>query len=150
VWAYRQGDTIAILAIDYPFAGYHDLTVCYRNAGWTIQDCAPNWQQKLPPAGFFTTVGIARVNEWGYLCYAALDESGQWAEPPKDKALARLQDRLQHLGRPDWNACTYQVQAWVHSYEPITDAQQGQLSELFLAVRGELSRQVMAQLDTKR
>ncbi len=150
VWAYRQGNMVAIVAIDYPFAGFHDLTVCYRNAGWTIQKSTVKMEQEATQQGCYTTVDIARVNEWGTLYFAAVGEDGQWATPPKLTASERLKDRLGHMGRPDWNACTYQVQAWVHAYEPITEPQQAQLGELFLAVRGALSQQVVAQLDTKR
>ena len=146
-WAYQQGQLTAVVAIDYPFAGYHDLTVCYRNAGWGIQQQAP--RPPSPTTGVFTTALVSRASESGYLWYALVDEEGQWMEPPKTGAADRLADRLKHLGRTDWNAPAYQVQVWVQTYAPLTDQQQRELSQLFLTVRQELSQQVVQQLGGK-
>ncbi len=144
-WAYQQDKLTAVVAIDYPFAGFHDLTVCYRNAGWGIQQQA----LKQPAAEAFMTVRGARLNESGYLWYALVDESGRWMEPPKTSAVDRLADRLHHLGRTDWNAPAYQVQVWVQTYGPLTDQQQQDLSQLFLVTRQELARQIPTQLEGK-
>ena len=143
-WAYQRDDLTAVVAIDYPFPGFHDLTICYRNAGWSIQ--AQALQRPAPDAGAFTAVRASRLNECGYLLYALLDETGQWMEPPKASAVDRLIDRLRHFGRTEWNAPAYQVQVWVQTYDPLTDPQQQELSQLFLAVRQDLAQQVLKQL----
>lgn len=146
-WAYQRDGLTAVVAIDYPFAGYHDLTICYRNAGWGIQEEA--LKQPSPTAGVFTVVRAGRLNESGHLWYGLVDERGQWMEPPKASAAERLTDRVRHLGRTDWNAPAYQVQVWVQAYSPLTDQQQQELSQLFLAVRQDLAQQVLKQLGAR-
>ena len=146
VWAYQQGDLIALVAIDYPFAGYHDLTICYQNGGWTIQQANLKTQRETEPRGAYTADLVNRLNERGCFLFAAVDEQGQWVPPPKTRLSEKLQERLTHLGRPDWNGCTYQIQLWAHSFAPVTDAQQQQLTQLFLAIRPELARQIVGQL----
>ena len=147
-WAYQKDNVTAIVAIDFPFMGYHDLTVCYRVAGWNIHESA--LKRSALSAGPFTQVRASRIDETGYLWYSLVDESGQWMEPRKASAAERLIERLNHLGRTEWNAPTYQVQLWVQSYNPLTDPQQHEdLSHLFLAVRHDLAQQVLAQLGNK-
>ena len=34
VWRYRRGQEAVAVALDYPFHGLHDVTMCYANAGW--------------------------------------------------------------------------------------------------------------------
>jgi len=34
IWHYQNKDIVAALALDYPFAGYHDVTLCYTLRGW--------------------------------------------------------------------------------------------------------------------
>lgn len=37
VWRYRSGDRIGYIGASYPFTGFHDTRVCYRNSGWEIR-----------------------------------------------------------------------------------------------------------------
>jgi hypothetical protein len=34
VWRFRRGQEAVAVALDYPFHGLHDVTMCYANAGW--------------------------------------------------------------------------------------------------------------------
>ena len=145
-WAYQRDGITAVVAIDYPFAGYHDLTVCYRMAGWNIQQELLN---RPTPTEAFTTVQTARLGESGHLWYGLINESGEWIEPPKATATDRLVDRVRHFGRTDWNAPVYQVQVWVQAYTPLSEPQQQELSQLFLAVRRDLGQQVIKQLGAR-
>ena len=33
IWHYQKGQTVASVALDYPFRGYHDVTICYTLQG---------------------------------------------------------------------------------------------------------------------
>lgn len=144
-WAYQAGATTAVVAIDYPFAAHHDLPLCYRDAGWVIHDQTEN--PPRPAVGAFTVLRAARLNEWGYLCYACLDETGQWTQPPKPSAIGQLQDCLAHLDRPGASAASYQIQLWVQTLSPLDAASQEQLSQLFRAARDILAPQVLGHLE---
>src|SRR5262249_31416119 len=37
-WTYARGGDVAILSLDYPFPGWHDLTRCYTGQGWVIDE----------------------------------------------------------------------------------------------------------------
>jgi len=133
-WVYRQGDQMAVVAIDYSFRRYHDLTSCYRGSGWNTDDFVVTREQGS--GDDFAVVKATRLSERGYLHFAAVDESGQWmAAPPT--AAESLRDRVR---------TNYQIQVWAQTYTPLTEAQQGQLEQLFLAVRQDLAKQVLSQL----
>ena len=146
-WLYRSGDITAIVAVDFPFPGYHDLTVCYRNAGWTVDSLKHDYSNPAQQSDIYSTVLLSRLNEGGYLWFSMINELGAWVEPPLASATGRLADRVEHLGRPDWNAPTYQIQIWVQSFTPLTDAQQQSVRQLFLAARPEFARQFVKQLE---
>ena len=142
----ENGGKVALVAIDFPFVGYHDLTVCYRNGGWTITDEKLLADHPAQFAGIYTVTDLIRLNERGVVWFSALNEHGDWAEPTRESAIGRLRERLKHVGQPDWSGATYQVQLFHQGYEPIGEAQAAELEQLFLAVRRELAKQIMAQL----
>ena len=37
IWNYQFGPNQAIVSVDFPFQGYHELTVCYINSGWKLE-----------------------------------------------------------------------------------------------------------------
>lgn len=147
IWAYRCADLTAVLAMDYPFAGYHDLTVCYRNAGWSMADAAVLTQ---PDSGPIVQASFSRTCEWGSLTYCLLSENGHWLSPPATEVTDKLANRLGHIGRPDWNACAYQIQVWTNLYQPIAPEQRAQYAQLLLGARKPLAKQILDQLEGHR
>ena len=142
-WAYRNGGNTVILAIDYPFMGYHDLTLCYRNAGWQVKQLL---RENDAQGNGFASADLMRLSERGYFWYSVLNERGEWVQPPRRDAIGRILDRLEHTGPPTWSAPVYQVQVWVQRYEDLSDQQQKQVQDLFLAARQQLAQQVLTQL----
>ncbi|GEM_PF-2825993 len=130
-WSYRQDDVSAIVALDYPFQRYHELTSCYTGAGWTVDDSAIKAQ--ADGAGGFAVVSVRRLYERGYLWFASMDETGNWMEQPSTTV-------------PDGIIRNYQIQVWVPTTREVSAQQQQQLEQLFLAVRQDLARQVLRQL----
>jgi exosortase/archaeosortase family protein len=83
IWQYQKGSTLATISFDYPFFGYHDVTVCYRNAGWKIGDTklqrASNDNTMIP------CMEVVLEREGGLkadLLYSTVDETGVWLEEP--------------------------------------------------------------------
>lgn len=145
-WVYRDGPVTTIVAADFPFMGYHDLTLCYRNAGWTIREMVETFESPARRQGPFTIVRATRLNEHGYLVYAEINEHGEWVEAPALSVSGRVTDRLRHLGRPDWNPPVYQVQAWTQSFQPLSDAQALRTQSLLMAARDQFRTQFLSQL----
>jgi hypothetical protein len=139
VWQYRRGGLIANVAFDYPFNGYHDLTVCYRVSGWSLLDRTDSDGE--------VRVSMSRppgLN--GLLKFTAIDEQGRWVgEPPPETqtGLALHIARASEYGRAE---PSYQVQVLTQSYTSFTDDQRRSLDGLFLAARGNLRAQLLTQL----
>ena len=81
IWQYEKDGTVATLSLDYPFFDYHDVTVCYRNSGWTIDgsklEMASNENGHIP----CKEVDMLKVEGLGAaLLYSTVDESGVWLE----------------------------------------------------------------------
>lgn len=142
-WIYKRGETAAIVAIDYPFPGYHDLAVCYINAGWTIDRLL---SERDPQSGPFARAFLSRLNEKGYFWFSLINEQGEWVERPRTDAVGRVLDRFQHTGPPNWSAPTYQIQVWIQRYDELNEQQQAEVADLFLAARSHLAANLMQQL----
>lgn len=151
-WVYRLGPMTAAVALNYPFDGFHDATICYATSGWTIDSRTP-----LAPAGNLQNGYIqVQMNKrpmmQGQLLFAQFDEHGM-APPvtPKIPAGAGRLQRALILSRQKAAALpTYQVQTLSIDYSTFSSQQQAALRSLFRAARAELARQVMGQLEGKR
>ncbi|MFM8364273.1 MAG: exosortase U [Verrucomicrobiota bacterium] len=83
IWQYRKGGTVATISFDYPFFGYHDVTVCYGNAGWEISETA--LQRASAENGMIPCMEVKLSREGGLqadLLYSTVDETGVWLEEP--------------------------------------------------------------------
>jgi exosortase len=148
IWHYRCGETLASIAIDYPFQGYHDVTVCYSLRGWDLRQqlarVAPSPNGSLP----FEEIQMHNhVGLNGALWFSAVDEHGRWRANPS-KGLKR--SVLSRFRRPDSeHGITYQVQVLVTGFNPLTPADRERSEQLFQEARGMLWRQIFAQLRPK-
>lgn len=145
-WVFNKGDIHAVVAIDFPFAGFHDLMLCYQNAGWTISEKTLKVQPTPQGEAPYIAARVDRLKEHGYSWFGSVNERGTWVEPPATTRAGQLQQRLRHIGRPDWSSATYQVQIWVQSYELLTPQRRQELEALYLAVRADLAAQLLQKL----
>jgi len=81
IWRLQKDGLQTIVSLDYPFFGYHDVTVCYRNSGWTVVD------SKLLKAAaetlFIPHMEVLMAKPGGtkaLLFYITVDEAGNWLE----------------------------------------------------------------------
>lgn len=149
-WIYTRGNTVAVVAMDFPFAGFHDLMICYQNAGWTISEKTTKVQTGPQGNAPYIVAKVDRLKEHGYSWFGAVNERGVWVEPPNKTISGQVQQRLEHIGQPDWNAASYQVQVWVQVYEPLSDQQRQELESLYLAARSEVAIQLLQKLQGAR
>lgn len=145
-WVFRRGPLRAIVALDGPFIGFHDVTVCYRSAGWELT--RENKTSSLPAQTGMAHADLKNLNVFGDLLFSLMNEEGKWLDP-KHAADGSVMDRF---GR--WNAtgnldpeASHQVQVLTCSYVPLTDSQRESVTELFLASRIELARQLLDQVE---
>jgi exosortase len=142
VWHYQKGNLVVTLALDYPFRGFHDVSICYKGAGWIIEEHGP--------AGGFGTNSPVRMEmvmtkdgvERGYLWYGTVDEQGTWLAL-STSAVGRLGARF---AAPIGNAATtYRVQVLTTRYAALSPSQQQQAWQFFEAARSQLWQQLAGQ-----
>jgi exosortase len=150
-WSYRHAGIGAVVSIDYPFAGWHELTECYQGVGWhlTEREAVGGDEGNGPPAFARARFDKPRGRQ-AYLWYGLSDGRGQTLTPADPSPGSVFQDRfggrLAAL-RPGPSAAAepaprgpyYQVQLLVRCPRPLTADEQHQAEALFQEVRGLLS-----------
>ena len=120
IWHYRRGETLASVALDYPFQGYHDVTVCYTLRGW---DLLKQWARV--PANTNVSPPFAEVQMLnhmglhGALWFSAVDEQGRWmagADPNPGLGRSILGRFKKQAARPP---VSYQMQVLVTGFNPL-------------------------------
>ncbi|MCX6963422.1 MAG: exosortase U [Verrucomicrobia bacterium] len=159
IWRLQKNGIQAIISLDYPFFGYHDVMVCYRNSGWTVEKS--NMQQASAENGFIPNMEVMLANERGLkamLFYSTVDEQGIWLEnsptrSPYNNEGRRLEeggvfDRLFSRFRiiPYVNesydmAVNYRIQTLAAAQSGLSSAQKQELEKLFHKVRLLLAEQ---------
>ncbi|MFZ4776445.1 MAG: exosortase U [Terrimicrobiaceae bacterium] len=141
-WTYQNRGRMAVVALDYPISGYHDVTGCYVNAGWTIErkeyiDAQPGRLERIeidmkrPPAS------------QGSLWFATMNESGQRvdaATPQRD-----FLGRFVNLGAA--RETTYRIQLLMVGNKPLDSSERADAEELLRQATGILFPQVLQQLE---
>jgi len=153
IWQFQKGATLATISFDYPFFGYHDVTVCYRAAGWVIADT--KLQAASTANAMIPCMEVVMQREGGLkadLLYSTVDETGSWLEDSGKRsaydsegdALADggLGERITHRLRklPYANeaydeAINYRIQILAAARGGLGRAQRVELEELFRQAR---------------
>lgn len=162
IWQYQKGSTLATISFDYPFFGYHDVTVCYRNAGWEIGDS--KLQRATTDNAMVPCMEVVLEREGGVkadLLYSTVDETGVWLEEPgkrspydeEGKALqegnvaSRLTHRMRQLPYANEaydDAINYRIQILAAARGGLGTEQRAQVESLFRKARVLIADQFIA------
>lgn len=147
-WSFTKGPARVIIALDYPFMAYHDLTDCYQGQGWTVQSRTVKSDALSP----LEEVKLARLGTTATLLFALQDERSRWLVSTEDRPFReRLLGRLALSGRADSDPRpSYQMQAFFSEDHPPSADEEAQIEALFREVRKTLSKQLMLQLPPVR
>jgi hypothetical protein len=135
-WSYRKGALVCTVALSYPYAGYHDLSVCYLNNGWQISGPQIQSAEGEGPKTIVELDLRKRPLAQGYLLYSAFTEDGQWRRLEANRARLRL--------APEDREATCQVQLLITSSATISPSNKADARRLFLAARQILASQAAA------
>lgn len=159
IWQYAKDGIIATISLDYPFFGYHDVTVCYRIAGWQV---VGRGMDRATPDNNNISAMIVDLKKTGglnaTLLYSTVDESGVWLEnttwrsaydengnPLEDGSLtARLVARLRkipYLNPQHDDQLNYRIQALSAVQGGIDEAGRLALQKFFHEARTQLAAQ---------
>jgi hypothetical protein len=162
IWQYQKGGALATISFDYPFFGYHDVTVCYRNAGWTIGDT--KLQRANADNAMVPCMEVVLEREGGLkadLLYSTVDETGVWLEEPgkrspydaEGKALqegniaSRLTQRMRQMPYANDaydDAINYRIQILAAARGGLGSEQRQQVESLFRQARVLIANQFIA------
>lgn len=81
IWRYERDGITVTISLDYPFFDYHDVTICYALAGWTI---GPRTLQHASAENdhipCLQTTLRKEPNLLAELLFSTVDENGVWLE----------------------------------------------------------------------
>jgi len=147
IWHYRKGDTLASLAIDYPFQGYHDVTLCYTLRGWDVlEQTSGGGRTAHSPPPFEEVRMQNHVGLHGALWFSAVDEHGRWLAGPGLNPNLResFVERLK-VGSVN-NSVTYQIQVLSTGFNALLPQEGEQVRQFFDEARAMLWRQLFEQM----
>jgi exosortase len=145
-WPYRRAGLRAVVSLDYPFTGWHDLAGCYQGVGWhLIQSEVGGGEGDGPPALVRAWFDKPRGRQ-AYLWFGMGDGGGRALTPadpsPEGVLRGRFGGRLGALlpGPADAAADAphspyYQVQLFLPCPRPLTADERQQAEALFQDVR---------------
>jgi len=151
IWHYRRGDTLASLAIDYPFQGYHELSKCYTLRGWELREQPARGRQGTNASPPFAEMRMQNsLGMHGTLWFSVVDERGRWLpRPARNRSLKdRVLDRFGTPSRKD--SVTYQVQVLSTSFDLPKPLERDQARRFFQEARMMLWQQLFAQMQPTR
>jgi len=142
-WHYQNGETVASVALDYPFAGYHDVTLCYTLRGWkALGRVFRSAKETKAGVGFAQVQMQNEVGLNGVLWFSTVDERGNWQDTPPLEQDFLNRWKVPTSGQPT----TYRVQVLATSYGKLAGPEQEQLKEFFEMARTALWQQLAAQM----
>jgi exosortase len=141
VWTLEKGGVQLLVALSYPYHGWHDLNYCYSGHGWKLTEPVFRTDGVSDKQSIIEVEMSRKPMHSAYLLYSAFTEDGEW-QPP-----GRLEKRFSI--RPDVDEdirTTYQVQLLYMGYAPLPPDEKDEVMQLFLEVRKLLMKQVYDQL----
>ncbi len=143
LWRFQREGAQALVAVDYPLEGFHNVKSCYLANGWRIV----NEESLAQPAQLQEMHTIkASLNrsvcQNAVVFHAVINEQGQWLSPPVRKGA--LRERFVGPDRAIFQPA-YRIQVLTGGYAPLSDAMVNDAQELFAAASRTLSQQLLAQ-----
>lgn len=142
IWTYETRGMRAVVALDYPISGYHDVAGCYKNAGWAID----RKEHVVPRAGQPGRIEIEMQKSpgsHGTLWFATMNEQGRRVD--EADADRNFWGRFVNLGAP--RETTYRIQLLIVGNKPLDGAGRAAAEELFEKSTSILFPQVLEQLE---
>jgi exosortase len=139
-WQYRMGPHPVLASVDYPFVGWHELTICYRGQGWKLQRRRIRRDERMT---FVEDTFTRASGEQGLLMFRLYDAEGRPVDVPDDPRLSSLSRYFGRLAvwredaRRDLRqrfSVRDQVQVFVPSPRPLTDEERQEARTFFQAL----------------
>lgn len=131
VWQFQKGSMVATISFDYPFAGYHDVQICYEGNGCVPQESALRFFTGVAGVSPYQQVMLQKDDYQLALWYSTIDQEGHWMENSfaKRNLLERFREQLGGL------TTTYRVQMVVNHAERMNPADLAAAAQFYEQVR---------------
>lgn len=157
IWYYQAGLKKVVVSVDYPFRGWHELSICYRGAGWAIEN-----REVVPYAGNVMTfegdrcvsldIEKGKASRHAHVLFSIFNDRQEPLMAPEQqfntvrKRISDFGERLRSLGaaggRTGDDVQSFQIQLIMQGYGPIKDAEREQAHAFFSHVRGLLTPRI--------
>lgn len=146
-WTFRRGDTPAIISLDYPFQGWHELPICYSGQGWELSTRrVMTGADRIADEVATLVFDLEKpTGDFGLVMVSLFDRKGERLVPPPtlgwswERLLENVTSRLTRYGiEADQVLPVYQFQILVTSKSPLTSFERQKIAELYFAARKEL------------
>jgi hypothetical protein len=151
IWTYQLDKRCrCILSADYPFGGWHNLSVCYVASGWRIVERTQqpsDTEAKPAPDPYVELSMMGPAGEYGLLLFSLVSPAGRGLDVPDQSTWKRITARFASNPLSRWmpkgtafvgRETTLQVQALVSSPDPLQTEEREAVRTLFMAMRQKL------------
>lgn len=160
-WRYSKGPKDLVVSVDYPFLGFHELTICYRADGWIMESRKVAGVQRDPQSADVigadekcveTVLQKPQDGAYGFLMFTSFNDR-QEALPVAQqlsvyqRLLDRVNafwDRLRTMGAvgsgKDDQVQSFQMQVFLQMPATPTEADREEARAIFADIRARLGR----------
>lgn len=158
-WLYKVGNHNVRVSLDYPFVGWHELTVCYSANGWTDIKRQQHGVKRTDGRiedGYVEASMEKQPHLFGYLIYGVFDPQGNALEPVEEefwrrmtRGLGAFKRLMSFVGGEEMVAdklpsTSYQVQVFVQASKPLTPEEKADVLKVFEEAKTRISERVAA------
>jgi hypothetical protein len=144
VWQFQAPRCRPVASLDQTFPGWHELTTCYKNLGWTLIDrtrIVPEAKEGEEPWAYIEVNLEKETGEKGYLLFSHFDAFGEPVEAPErwgsiNSFIIRARNRMSQRVRANlFDSATYQTQVFLQSYNGFDEEVKEEVKEQYLEIR---------------
>lgn len=156
-WLYKVGDQNVRVSLDYPFVGWHELTVCYSSNGWGKMKREQHGTKRTDGRienGYVEATMEKEPHLYGYLIYGVFDPQGNALEPVEEEFWRKLERSLgafrrvlalvggESFAADQLPGASYQVQVFVQSSKPLSTDEKANVLKVFEEAKARISQKV--------
>ena len=140
IWRFQREGIEAVVAVDYPLDGFHNVKICYSGNGWQLlaedELLTPQSHERLNAIKLTMEKSINRA----VVYHSVVDGTGRWLSAPK-----LLQSRLS-ASMASSIPTGYRVQLISGGYKVLPATDKAAIEDLFFQARQTLVQQLVHQL----
>lgn len=135
------------VSLDYTFTGWHDLTVCYRNNGWNIDNRRTEGTkdgESIKDPYIRLDMSKRHTGQKGLVFFSLFEENGTRLDPPSRQAKLLserfdvIMNKIYGRSLTGMTAPTYQVQVNIVSFADFTEQDKALAEQFFREIEGQI------------